>query len=259
MSARLSVKDLTVRFGGVVAVDRLSLDVEPGLILGLIGPNGAGKSTVINAITAFVPSTTAQLVFEADGKATDLGGTTSRVRSRIGIIRTFQTPRLIPELTVAQNVAMGRISRDVRSRWFELFGGPALAGGARRRLAPAVEALAALGLEDVAEEDPSRLSLGEQRLVEIARASVSGARVLLLDEPFAGLSSAEQDRLAQEIAQLRVAGIAILLVEHHLEHVRSLADTVIAMDQGAEFLRGGAVDVLDSQSVRERYLGEVVA
>ena len=102
----------------------------------------------------------------------------------------------------------------------------------------------------------SRIFDDRQRIVEIARATVSGASVLMLDEPFAGLSSVEQERLSAEVDRLRSRGIALLLVEHNLEHVRSLADTVLAMDEGAEFVRGTATEVLDSAAVRERYLGE---
>ncbi|MBX6721982.1 MAG: ATP-binding cassette domain-containing protein [Dactylosporangium sp.] len=256
---RLSVRDLTVAFGGVVAVDRLNLDIVAGDVLGLIGPNGAGKSTVINAITGFVPATYTEMALHDGDQVIALASSSPRQRSRLGIIRTFQTPRLIPELTVWQNVAMGTVAGDVRRRWFEAFGGPGLARGARRRHDRAVAALASLGLEALAHSETSELSLGEQRLVEIARAMVSGARVLLLDEPFAGLSSVEQKRLAVEIGKLKGAAIATLLVEHNLELVRALADTVVAMDQGAELVRGDAASVLDSREVRATYLGEVAA
>jgi ABC-type branched-subunit amino acid transport system ATPase component len=258
MSAtRLSVRELTVRFGGVVAVDGLSLDVAAGTVLGLIGPNGAGKSTVINGLTGFVPFTALEMTLHDSGGTADLRRASSRTRNRLGIVRTFQTPRLIPELTVWQNVAMGSVAGDLRTRWFEIFGGPGLSRGARRRRDRALSSLAALGLESLAQHDPGELSLGEQRLVEIARATGSGARLLLLDEPFAGLSSVEQERLAVEVDRLRSASIGILLVEHNLEHVRALADTALAMDQGAELFRGDTAEVLDSAVVRERYLGEV--
>jgi branched-chain amino acid transport system ATP-binding protein len=254
---RLTVREMTVQFGGVVAVAQLSLDLVGGDVLGLIGPNGAGKSTVINGLTGFVPATVAEMRLLNGGEATDLTPLTPQQRNRLGIVRTFQTPRLIPELTVWQNVAMGSVARDVRRRWFEAFGGPGLSRGARHRRDRAVATLAALGLEGLAQHDPGELSLGEQRLVEIARAIVSGARVLLLDEPFAGLSTVEQERLAAEVDKLRSASIATLLVEHNLELVRALAGTVVAMDQGAELSRGSAASVLDSREVRERYLGEV--
>jgi branched-chain amino acid transport system ATP-binding protein len=248
---------MTVQFGGVVAVSQLSLDVTGGQIMALIGPNGAGKSTAINGLSGFVPATVTTMTLHDGDTVTDLTALSPQKRSRLGIVRTFQTPRLIPELTVWQNVAMGSIAGDLRGRWFEVFGGPGLSRGARRRRDHAVSALAILGLEPLAENTPGELSLGEQRLVEIARSMVSGARVLLLDEPFAGLSPVEQERLAAEIDKLKSASLAALLVEHNLELVRSLADTVVAMDQGAEFSRGDAATVLDSHEVRERYLGEV--
>ncbi len=256
-SVQLSVREMTVRFGGVVAVAQLSLDVTGGEIVALIGPNGAGKSTAINGLSGFVPVTVATMSVRFGDDVIDLRPLSPPQRSRLGIVRTFQTPRLIPELTVWQNVAMGSVASDVRRRWFEVLGGPGLSRGARDRRDRAVTALAALGLDRLAEDSPGELSLGEQRLVEIARSMVSGARVLLLDEPFAGLSPVEQQRLAAEIDKLRSASVAALLVEHNLELVRSLADTVVAMDQGAEFARGDAATVLDSHEVRERYLGEV--
>lgn len=258
MSAELHAEKLTVRFGGVTAVRDLDLAILPGQILGLIGPNGAGKSTVINALTGYcTPETTGTVHYRRDGSDVDLSRMPTRHRARLGVVRTFQTPRLIPELSVVENVALGTVGADMRRRWFESFGGFALANGLRARTAAASETLDALGIGHLARNATTALSLGEQRLVEIARATVSGAVVALLDEPFAGLSAPEQERLSIEISALRSSGIAIMLVEHHLDHVRRLADTVVAMDQGAEFLRGAAVDVLDSESVRERYLGEV--
>lgn len=257
MTVRVTVRELTVQFGGLTAVDRLDLTLSGGTVLGLIGPNGAGKSTVINALTGFVPAQAAEMSLHDGDATTDLRTVPIRARSRLGVVRTFQTPRLIPELTVAQNVAMGGVSDGIRKRWFEAFGGPALRNGTRQRHEAAVAALGELGLARLADQDPAELSLGEQRLVEMARAVLSGAKVMLLDEPFAGLSVPEQGRLTGEVGKLRSAGIAILLVEHHLDRVRDLADTVVAMDQGAEFASGAAADVLDSTEVRERYLGEV--
>lgn len=256
MSAQLQATGLTIRFGGVTAVDGLSLAIVSGSILGLIGPNGAGKSTVINGLTGFYPSS-GEVVLRREGVALDLAERSTRQRAMLGIIRTFQTPRLIPELSVAENVALGTVGTDLGTRWFESFGGPALTRGIRSRIEAAQETLSALGLRHLSDKATSGLSLGEQRLVEIARSKVSGAQVMLFDEPFAGLSTVEQDRLSTEISTLRALGVAILLVEHHLDHVRRLADTVVAMDQGKEFARGNATEVLDSESVRERYLGEV--
>lgn len=259
MTTQVTVDGFTVKFGGLTAVDDISFTLESGSIFGLIGPNGAGKSTVINGVTGYLPEATGRIRYSRDGSVVDLSPLSTHDRCRLGIVRTFQTPRLIAGLTVAENVALGVVARDMRQRWFELFGAVGLRNGTRRRFADAVQALETLGLESLARQDTAALSLGEQRLVEIARAAVSGARVLLLDEPFAGLSTVEQTRVADEIANLREAGIAIMLVEHHLDHVRALADVVVAMDQGAEFLRGGAAEVLDSAVVRERYLGESVS
>lgn len=258
MSAELRATGMTIRFGGVTAVNGLRIEVVPGRIVGLIGPNGAGKSTVINGLTGFYPCA-GKLEFERDGKIVDLASLSTRRRAMLGIIRTFQTPRLIPELTVAENVALGTVGGDLAGRWFEALGGPALSRGTRKRIAAAEDTLDALGIHHLSGSATNELSLGEQRLVEIARSKVSDAQIMLFDEPFAGLSSVEQDRLSMEIAELRALGIAILLVEHHLDHVRRLADVVVAMDQGTEFARGAADDVLDSESVRERYLGEVLS
>lgn len=254
---QLSAHELTVQFGGLVAVKALNLEVTGGRVLGLIGPNGAGKSTVINALTGYVNCASGSIRLDRDGAETELSALSTQLRSRHGIARTFQTPRLIPELTVAENVALAIVGKTLRQRWFEGFGGLALARGTLSRQTAALEALGLLGISGLGGELTTSLSLGEQRLVEIARVSLSGACVLLLDEPFAGLSPIEQERLAREIDNLRQSKIAILLVEHQLDHVRALADEVVVMDQGACLIRGSAAEVLDSPIVRERYLGEV--
>ncbi|ALV39896.1 hypothetical protein AU252_00895 [Pseudarthrobacter sulfonivorans] len=253
---QLRARGVSVNFGGNVAVEGIDLDVDSGQIIAVIGPNGAGKSTLINALTGFVPLSSGSIELQSRGSVTDLTRLPSRRRVSVGISRTFQTPRLVPELTVAENVCLGSLWQLVYKRWFEAFGGPAQQKGSRDRFARACEALEEVGVRASPGTPASSLSLGEQRLVEVARVIYSGSAIALLDEPFAGLSAVEQEVLAVEIARLRDSGTAVLLVEHQLDQVRALADRVLAMDMGRPLLEGTSYEVLGASVVRERYLGE---
>ena len=230
-AGRLEVAHLVVRYGGIAAVDDVSFTVEPGQIVGLIGPNGAGKTTAIDAISGFVE---ASGTVHLDGVSIHQLAPFRRIRSGLG--RTFQGIELWNELTVAENVLVGP--------------------GATRRSDEQVEALFdLLGLGDLKDRPASELSQGQRQLVSIARSLTAGPRVLLLDEPAAGLDSTESEWLAQRLRDIRTAGVSILLVDHDMALVLGLCDRIEVLDQGRIIASGPPEEIRRNRHVAEAYLG----
>jgi ABC-type branched-subunit amino acid transport system ATPase component len=243
----LVVTDVSVRYGGRHAVDKVSLAAAPGRITGLIGPNGAGKTSLFNAISGLVPM--------AHGTVTlDRRGLTRRGahrRARAGLGRTFQRPALVPRLSVRENVALGHEGRvALRDR---LTGPRAEHRRARRVIDDALE-LCALG--DVAERPAGLLPLGRQRYVELARACAGGHDMILLDEPASGLDDAESREFGQALQRLAGdRGAGILLVEHDIGLVLRICDRVYVLDAGRVIFDGPPAQLQDSEAVRAAYLG----
>ena len=243
---------LRKEFGGLVAVDDLSFEIRSGEILGLIGPNGAGKTTMFNLIGGALPLTRGTIAFAGE----HIAGREPYVIAHLGIARTFQHVRLLPAMSVLDNVAFGAYLRGSAG----LFRA-ALRLDRReeaRAMAEAAQQIGRVGLAAQLHVPAGSLPLGRQRLVEIARALAADPRLLLLDEPAAGLRYAEKQELAALLRTLKREGMTILLVEHDMDFVMGLTDRLVVMDFGEKLAEGLPVEIQENPLVREAYLGGVV-
>ncbi|HEY8909923.1 MAG TPA: ABC transporter ATP-binding protein [Desulfosporosinus sp.] len=247
----LALADVTIRFGGLTAVDTLNLEVKQGEILALIGPNGAGKSTVFNLITGIYKPTHGKI--SLDGKP--LAGIPTHKIADMGITRTFQTIRLFSELSVLDNVKIGAHCRG-NAGLFQAF--TRLPGMKREELELEEKSMEALEFLDLAgkwEEKAKNLSYGEQRRLEIARALVSKPKVLLLDEPAAGMNPQEKAVLVEMIRRIRDTGITIFLVEHDMKLIMGISERIAVLDYGKKIAEGTPLEVRSNKAVIEAYLG----
>ena len=250
--AALALDRLSVRFGGLRAVQAVSLAVRDGEIFSIIGPNGAGKTTIFNAVSGLYAPSSGEIVF--GGRR--ITGLPPHARARLGISRTFQNIRLFRELTVRENVRVARYARTRAGVLASLLRTPAMRRE-RRQTDGAVDALLErLGLAERAEERAGNLPYGEQKRLEIARALAAEPRLLLLDEPAAGTSAAEAAELMALIRGLRDRGLTILLVEHHIRVVMQVSDRVAVLNHGELIGEGPPEAIRRDPAVIAAYLGE---
>jgi len=247
----LAVRDLAVRFGGVAALEGVSFDVRPGSITSVIGPNGAGKTTAFNAITGYLRPTGGRITYDG----VPLTGLRPSAIARRGIVRTFQRTSVFPALSVEHNVLTGLHLRGTAG-FLEVLAG-------RRRLADEEKTLAAdaagiiefVGLRHRQSEGASALPYGEQRLVELAVALAARPRLLLLDEPGAGMTGAEKTAVSGLIRKVREQGVTVLLVEHDMRMVMGISDTVIVLSGGRVIAEGAPAEIQAHPDVIRAYLG----
>lgn len=253
MTAVLELMGLTKAFGGLLAVDDLDLTLETGAIRGLIGPNGSGKSTTLNLISGLYQETRGRI--SLDGK--DIHGLGTSKRTAAGLARTFQSIRLFRRLSVLDNVLVARYCRTHAGLVAVTLRTPAARKEEREARARALEALDTVGLRHRAAELPGSLPYGQQRLVEIARALATDPRVLLLDEPAAGMNATEKVELLHLIRRLNSdRGLSILLVEHDMDLVMRACTRISVLNFGSCIAEGTAAEVRCHPDVVEAYLGK---
>ncbi len=248
----LSWRDLRRDFAGLVAVTDFSFELKSGEVVALVGPNGSGKSTTINVLTGIYAPTAGQVILKGE----DVSGLPSHAIAKKGLVRTFQDPRLVGRFTVLENVLLG-------AHLHFKYGLAEAASGLGRTSADEREAVSRadavielMGLTDKRDRIVETLPYGYRRLVEVARAMMVEPEVVLLDEPAAGLSEGEIQRLEQVIRNLSAQGVAVLIVDHHMDFLAGLVDSVVVLDGGIEIFRGDMDSMRRDETVTECYLGK---
>lgn len=248
----LKVVNVTKRFGGLTAISDVSLDVGDGSVTALIGPNGAGKTTLFNLITNLFPSTTGEMFFYG----TPLNRLSPRQIAALGLIRTFQTARIFPGMTVMENVLVGGHNR-VRSAALKQMLWLPVAGREERALTKKAEAfLDMIGLARFRHDAAADLPMGAQKLLEVVRALMARPRMLLLDEPAAGLNDRETAELASLLRAVRSSGVTVMVVEHNMSLVMGVADQVMVLDAGVLVASGSPKEIRQNPRVIEAYVGQ---
>ncbi len=248
----LELKNVTRRFGGLIAVNDLSMDVVSGTIHGLIGPNGAGKSTVFDLISGLTKVSAGHIFLDG----ADITARSPEARVGIGICRTFQTPRLFEAMTVLETVMVGRHLHGQTGFWGSLFAVQAKRRDEGRTRTKALELLGVVGLGSEAATPVALMSYGKRRLVEIARALATEPKLLLLDEVASGLNPSETAAVARLIRDLSAQGLTVILVEHDMRFVMELCGTVTVLNFGARIANGAPTTIASDPTVVTAYLGQ---
>ncbi|NLA52270.1 MAG: high-affinity branched-chain amino acid ABC transporter ATP-binding protein LivG [Alcaligenaceae bacterium] len=248
----LEARDICMRFGGLLAVDHVSLDVHKNEIFAIIGPNGAGKTTVFNCISGFYKPTSGSIVLNNQ----NITGWTSHLVAKQGLVRTFQNVRLFKNLTVLENLL---VAQHNKTAGFlpGLLNLPSHRRAEKKALDKAVFWLEFMGIKEFANREAGNLAYGHQRRLEIARCMITDPKLLLLDEPAAGLNPQEKIQLAELINQLRNEyNLAVLLIEHDMGLIMNISDRILAMEYGKPLITGTPEQVRTDPKVIKAYLGE---
>jgi branched-chain amino acid transport system ATP-binding protein len=250
----LSVVDLVKDFGGLRAVDGVSFEVGQGTITGLIGPNGAGKTTTFNMVAGAFPPSGGTIRFDGN----DITGRSAHQTFRHGLVRTFQIPRPFSRMTVLENLMMvpqGQIGERFWNTWFRQ---GAIRAEERRLRDKAIEILNFLGLTHLGEEAGGNLSGGQMKLLELGRALMSDPKMILLDEPGAGINPTLLGEIVERIAELNKRGITFLIIEHNMDMVMTLCHPIVVMAGGKLLMEGSAGEVQTDPRVMEAFLGGAI-
>jgi branched-chain amino acid transport system ATP-binding protein len=253
MTKLLEVKNLTMEFGGVVALKEVNLHVSAGEIAALIGPNGAGKTTVFNVVTGYYQPTKGEVLLNSQS----LLGLKSNKIARLGLARTFQNIRLFGDMTALENVMTGADARNKVGLIGSIFGTSTSRQDEKLSHSRAAELLNFMGISHRSGQLARNLPYGDQRRLEIARALALEPKVLLLDEPAAGFNPQEKVELGELIKKIRDAGFAVLLIEHDMSLVMKISDRVSVLDFGQKIAEGTPSEIQSNQKVIDAYLGVV--
>ncbi|HBF39701.1 MAG TPA: ABC transporter ATP-binding protein [Firmicutes bacterium] len=249
--AILEIQEATIKFGGLTAVNKVNMSINSGEIRALIGPNGAGKSTLFNAITGIHQVTSGQVFF----KGQNITGLKPYQITGIGISRTFQNILLFEEMTVIENVMVGLHCRTKTETFEIILGLPGVKKEEKECREKSIELLEFVGLADKMNEKARNLPYGPKRLLEIARALASEPKVLLLDEPAAGMNYHEAEDLIKYVGKIRSRNITVMLVEHNMKVVMGISDHVTVLDHGEKIAEGVPSEIQSNEQVIEAYLG----